>query len=58
MNKIVRKDGKIYDVWSNDGSFKHTTWTLIGTYEEEDDKPIEQVEKPSKKRKNKKSLEE
>lgn len=55
MNKIVRKDGKIYDVWSNDGSFKHTTWTLIGTY---DEKPIQQVEKPSKKRKNKKSLEE
>lgn len=35
MEKIVKKDGKIYNVWSNDASFRHTTWTVIGTYEEE-----------------------
>lgn len=34
MNKIVRKEGKIYDVWSNDGSFRHTTWRIIGEYDE------------------------
>lgn len=36
MKKIVRKDGKIYEVWSNDASFRHTTWKEIGTYEEEE----------------------
>lgn len=35
MKKIIRKEGKIYEVWSNDASFRHTTWTVIGTYDEE-----------------------
>lgn len=34
MKKIVKKDGKIYEVFSNDASFRHTTWTEVGTYDE------------------------
>lgn len=52
MKKIVRKDGKIYEVWSNDATFRHTTWSVIGTYEEEAPK---EEEKPKRKRKNNKN---
>lgn len=46
MEKIVKKDGKIILIRSNDGSFRHTTEYIIGTYEE---KPKE--EKNTKKKK-------
>lgn len=34
MEKIVKRDGKVILVESNDGYFKHIRETVIGTYDE------------------------
>ena len=57
MEKIIKENGKIYLVTSNDGYWKHINKRTIGSYEEEKiDKPIKN-DKPNKKKAQKKGVE-
>lgn len=57
MEKIIKENGKIYLVTSNDGYWKHINKRTIGSYEEEkNDKPIK-IDKPNKKKAQKKGVE-
>lgn len=48
MEKIIKENGKIYLVTSNDGTWRHINKRTIGTY---DEKPIEKIEKAKKHKK-------
>ena len=39
MEKIVKRNGKVILVESPDGYFRHIKETVIGTYEENEEKP-------------------
>lgn len=39
MEKIVKRNGKVILVESPDGYFRHIKETVIGTYEEKEEKP-------------------
>ena len=47
--KLVKKDGKIWFVEQQDIYGNHTRSTLMGFYDEEEDKPTEE-DKPKKKK--------
>lgn len=39
MERVIKKNGKVILQESNDGYFKHVRETVIGTYEEKEEKP-------------------
>ena len=43
MGRIVKENGKVWDVVEHCGGL-HTTRTLIGTYEEKEEKAVEEDE--------------
>lgn len=55
--KLVKKDGKIWFVEQQDIYGNHTRSTLMGFYNEEEDKPTEE-DKPKKKKRIKKEIDE
>lgn len=56
IGKLVKKDGKIWFVEQQDIYGNHTRSTLMGFYDEEEEKPVE--DKPKKKKNIKKEIDE
>ena len=56
IGKLVKKDGKIWFVEQLDIYGNHTRSTLMGFYDEEEEKPVE--DKPKKKKNIKKEIDE